>query len=349
MLKKLPLLDNFDTPEILGLSLRANEALATLDKLILTIDHYDLLLQPLTIREAVASNDIENIRTTTLEMLQAEILSPQTLPSAQKEVLHYKKSLLLGLQILNETKQFLLEDLINIHCGIVPEKVGLRNRPGVVIGNRLGEVIYTPPQDPKEIKDNIQNLFDYIYSSQTNSLVKIIITHYQFEAIHPFFDGNGRVGRILMALQFVIENKLRYPILYTSGYILKNKATYYELFREIQQTNNWHNWIIFHLNGIINQAKETTLRVQEIKNLQSRFISQMQDILKLSQTIRPKIEQYFFTKAFYTQTDMIKNLSISRNSAKKYLQILHDGGLLDSRKAGREVLYFISEFVNILS
>jgi Fic family protein len=349
MLKKLPLPNDFETPEILELSLKANDALATLDKLILTIDHYDLLLQPLTIREAVASNDIENIRTTTLEMLQAEILNPQILPSAQKEVLHYKKSLLLGLQILNETKQFLLEDLINIHCGIVPEKVGIRNRPGVVIGNRLGEVIYTPPQDPREIKDYITNLFEYIYSPEVNSLVKIIITHYQFEAIHPFFDGNGRVGRILMALQFCLENKLRYPILYTSGYIFKNKATYYELFREIQQTGNWHNWIIFHLNGIINQATETALRVHEIKNLQATFTSQIPLILKLPQKVRSSFEQYFFTKAFYTQTDMIKTLGVSRNSAKKYLLALFDKGMIDSRKAGRETLYFIPEFVSILS
>ncbi len=348
-LKKLPLDNKFDSPEILNLTIAANEILAELDRAILKIPNYSLVLEPLTVREAVASSEIENIRTTTIEMLQAELTNSETLPSAQREVLHYKKSLMRGLETVQKNNQLLLEDLVAIQSGIVPEKTGLRNRGGVYIGNRLGEVIYIPPQDLVEINDYIKNLFEYIESKTSNSLVKIILTHYQFEAIHPFFDGNGRAGRILMALQFVLEKKLQYPILYTSGYIVKNKATYYELFREIQENDNWDNWIIFHLNGILNQAREAILRVREIEKLQEKFISGINQAIKLPKKNQDNIQNYFFSKAFYTQTDMARVLNISRNTSKKYLEILGKNQLLESRQAGKELLYFISEFIEILS
>jgi Fic family protein len=348
-LKKLPLDINFNSVEILELSIKAYNNLSELDKAILSLPNFELILQPLTVREAVASNEIENIRTTTIEMLQVELLKPQTLPSAQKEVAHYKKSLLMGLNIVQVKGKIEIEDIINIHSGIVPDKVGIRNRGGVYVGNRLGQVIYTPPQNEKEILEFVDNLFEYMYSDQPNSLVKIILTHYQFEAIHPFFDGNGRTGRILMALQFCIENKLRYPILFTSGYIVKNKSTYYELFKEIQDKDNWIDWIKFHLNGIINQSYEALLRVNEIKALQSEFLTSYKNSIKIQSKSIAKFESYFFSKAFYTQTDMATTLTMSRNSTKKYLEQLEQSGILQSRKAGRETLYFIQEFLDILS
>jgi Fic family protein len=349
VLKKLPLPNDFNTIEILKLTSKAEEALSELDKAILAIPNYELILQPLTIREAVASNEIESIRTTAIEMLQAELQEPQTLPYHQKEVIHYKKSLILGLNIVNQNSKLLLEDLINIHCGIVPDKIGIRTRPGVHIGNRLGEIIYTPPQEESIILDYLNNLFDYIYSNQSNNLVKVIIAHYQFEAIHPFYDGNGRTGRILMALQFCLEKKLRYPILYTSGYIVKNKQTYYELFRSIQDDDNWNDWIIFHLNGIVNQANETLLRVNEIVNLQSKTVPQLHKLIKIPKAKKIDIEQYFFSQAFYTATNMSRVLKISRNTAKKYLDILEKNKLFGKRKVAKEQLYFMQEFVDILS
>lgn len=348
-LKKLPLAEDFNSVEILELSLKANQAFGELDKAILELPNFELVLEPLTIREAVASNEIENIRTTTLEMLQAELLNPQTLPYAQKEVLHYKKSLIAGLEIIQNNNILTADDLISIHSRIVPDKTGFRNRGGVYIGNRLGEVIYTPPQDKDQILDYISNLFDYINTFQINDLVKIIITHYQFEAIHPFFDGNGRVGRILMALQFCLEKKLRYPILYTSGYIVKNKSIYYELFRGIQDNNKWRDWIVFHLNGIISQAREGLLRINEISKLQKIFVSKLEASLKLPKKHKSQVSQYFFIKAFYTQADMARTLNMSRNTAKKYLETLESFELLQSRKAGRETLYFIQGFLDILS
>jgi Fic family protein len=255
----------------------------------------------------------------------------------------------LGLEIANTKGKLELEDIINIHCGIVPSRVGLRNRAGVYIDNRLGEVIYMPPQDEKTILEYLENLFQFMNSDQPNTLIKIILTHYQFEAIHPFFDGNGRMGRILMALQFCLEKKLRYPILYTSGYIINNKSTYYELFREIQHNNNWQDWIVFHLNGIINQAKEGLIRINEIAIVQKNFKSQLNNFIKIPLKYRSEVESYFFEKAFYTQADMSKKLSLSRNTVKKYLEILYSAKILKSQQIGTRTLYFIPEFVDIVS
>lgn len=346
-LSLLPVKENFKKVEILEKIVKVNEALSSLDRAILTIPNYRLLLEPLTAREAVASSEIENIYTTTLELLQAELLKPENLPKGQKEVVNYRKSLLLGYKTLAETKTLEISDLINIHCGIVPDKIGFRNRPGTVIGNRLGEVIYRPPQEKKEIEKFVKNLFEFM-GSDFDPLLKIIISHYQFEAIHPFYDGNGRAGRILMSLQFCLEQKLQYPVLYVSGYILKNKATYYELFREIQTKNNWYDWIIFHLNGILNQATETLGRVEAINRLRIAYKTKLNDLIQNKKT-KGKIDEYFFARAFYTQTNMSLILGINRNTAKKYLEILRKNQLLQTRRAGKELLYFIPEFLESLS
>lgn len=347
ILSLLPLENDIKSVEILEKIIEVNESLSQLDKEILTIPNYQLLLEPLTAREAVASSEIENIYTTTLELLQAELLQSETLPSAQKEVLNYKKSLLVGYNDLVNEQKLEIINLINIHTGVVPNKIGLRKRPGTVVGNRLGDIIYRPPQYYEEIVKYLDNLFDFI-KSDFDPLLKIIITHYQIEAIHPFYDGNGRVGRMLMSLQLCLEKKLQYPILYVSGYILQNKATYYELFREIQTNNNWDNWIKFHLNGIQNQAQETLFRVQEINKIRNHFQVELTRLIS-NKKLDKDLNLYFFARAFYTQTNMAKVLDINRNTAKKYLEILKENDLLQTRKAGKELLYFIPEFLDSLS
>jgi len=347
LLSLLPPTANFKTVEILEKIIAVNQVLSLLDKEIVTIPNYKLLLEPLTAREAVASSEIENIYTTTLELLQAELMETTTLPSSQKEVLNYKKALLIGYQDLINEGKLDLSNLINIHTGVVPNKIGLRKRPGTVIGNRLGEVIYRPPQSYQEILGYTDNLFEFI-NSEVDPLLKIIISHYQFEAIHPFYDGNGRVGRILMSLMLCQEKKLQYPVLYVSGYILKNKATYYELFREIQTKNNWQDWIHFHLNGIKTQAEETLLRIQEINKIRLDFVTHLKTLI-YNKKLDNNLQEYFFARAFYTQTNMAKILQINRNTAKKYLEILYQAKLLTTRKAGKELLYFIPEFLESLS
>jgi Fic family protein len=354
---------------VLNKILEVEKLLSELDKEILTIPNYQLLLQPLTVREAVASSEIENVMTTTLEMLQAELNEFDILTGIQKEVFNYKSALLKGFEILIELNNqsqisydspeiiITKQNIIDIHTTLLPKKTGLRVNPGTVLGTRLGEVIYRPPQDINIINNELDKLTDFIKTQDINPIIKIILTHYQFETIHPFYDGNGRCGRILMALQFCLEKKLAFPILFVSGYILERKPTYYELFREIQSTGDYSNWITFHLNGIILQAKETHFRVIEIKRLIIKFQTQIEGLklFKLLETSSlpdqstNKATDYFFSRAFYTQTNLAKIANINRNTAKTYLEIMKTNGILESRKAGKELLYFMPEFVQILS
>jgi Fic family protein len=349
--------------------LEVEKLLSELDKEILTIPNYQLLLQPLTVREAVASSEIENVMTTTLEMLQAELNNFEGLTGLQKEVFNYKTALLKGFETLNLTNLYptpklvdaipyvTKQGIIDIHTTLLPKKSGLRVNPGTVVGTRLGEIIYRPPQDIETINIELDKLTTFINHPETNPILKIILTHYQFEAIHPFYDGNGRCGRILMALQFCLEKKLAFPILFVSGYILERKSTYYELFREIQTTGDYSNWITFHLNGIILQASETHFRVLEIKRLVAKFQTQIKDLklFKLLENTKSqpssntnRATDYFFSRAFYTQTNLAKVSNINRNTAKTYLEIMKTSGVLESRRAGKELLYFMPEFVDLL-
>jgi Fic family protein len=322
----LPIDFNFNTPEILQKTISANSALAQLNLVISSMANFDLLLQPLTAREAVASSEIENIRTTTLELLQAELK--------------------LGFNLVTSNNKLGITEMIEIQKVIVPEKSELRTRE-VVIANRFGVVVYKPPVST-EIVGYLQNLEEYLdQHSDLDPLINMAITHYQFESIHPFLDGNGRTGRILMILYLVLKAKLKYPALFLSGYILEFKPYYYQLFGEVREHGNWSAWIMFFLNGIEQQAFETTARVLEIKELEAKFISIFKKLFNRINT--QAITNYCFSKAFYTQTNMVKELNITRPTAARYLQIMLDLGYFEERKVGRERLFFIPDFVRCLS
>jgi Fic family protein len=342
----LPIKFDFNKNEILQKTIRANSALAELNLLINSITNFDLLLQPLTAREAVASSEIENIRTTTLELLQAELMQPNELTSAQKETLSYKKALKLGYNIVKEENKIHIKDIISVQELVAPLKSGLRKKE-VVIANRFGEIVYQPPKFD-QVQDLLENFdFYFNFDNELDPLINMAITHFQFESIHPFLDGNGRTGRILNELYLVLKNKLKYPVLFLSGYILESKPYYYQLFSEVREQNNWTAWVLYFLNGIEQQAKETTLRITKIKELELNYSRIIE--VKLNVTKKEAIQNYFFSKAFYTQTNIIKELGISRPTASRYFKILLDEGDLEMRKVGREILYFIPEFVELLS
>jgi Fic family protein len=345
-MQSLPIDYDFNTPAILQKVISANSALAELNVLISTTPNYELLLQPLTAREAVASSEIENIRTTTLELLQAELMQTSELTTEQKETLSYKQAIELGFTLVKEKKTISLDTILAIQKLVVPTKPGLRKKE-VVIANRLGEVVYKPPIW-SELEELLVNFETYTNSnSELDSLVDMAITHYQFESIHPFLDGNGRTGRILMVLLLVLKRKLQYPVLFLSGYILNSKAYYYELFAEVREHNNWKSWVLFFLNGVELQAKETMERIEEIKRLEKKLSLVIKKEFRTIDT--QQLLNYLLSKAFYTQTNMVKELVVSRPTAARYLAKLHKLAWLENRKAGRELLYFIPEFMQILS
>jgi Fic family protein len=341
---------DFDDIQILKKTNQANIALAGLNGLIFSLPNFELLLLPLTIREAVASNEIENIRTTTLELLQAEIIGETAnLPKAQKETLNYKNGLMKGFEEVKKNGFIATNQIVDIQSILKPSKSGVRTQMGTVIADGFGNVIHKPPQNEKEIRDLMQNLDDFMNNDllDIDPLVKMAIGHYQFESIHPFYDGNGRTGRIIMILFLVLAKRLDYPILFLSGYLLANRQDYYRLLQEVRTMNKWKEWVIFILDGVISQSLETCQKVRKISDLKLKW----KKILKenYSQLYTVEILDYLFGYAFYTQTHMESRVAISRPTIVKYMEILINQGLVKDKKVGKERLFFIPEFISILS
>lgn len=356
-LAPLPPKINLREVEILEKALKANIALAELNGLVLSIPNYEILLAPLTAREAVASSEIENIHTTTLDILQAELFPEEKLSKEQKETLNYKQALLAGYQSILSKEFISTNQIVDIQKVLEPSKSGIRKLPGTVIVNGLGEVIYTPPQGESLLRALLKNWEDYCnQTSEVDALIRMAILHYQFESIHPFYDGNGRTGRILMVLQLVLEKRLRFPILFLSGYILKTKRRYYELLQKVRTENYWKEWIIYILEGIEKQSLETSQRILAIKNL----IEEIKHPLTIDsrptktwfpvpKTISGDILDYWFSRAFYSQKDMVKTLGINRKTASKYLDSFYKMKFLELKIIKKQKIYFNPEFIKLLS
>ena len=229
-------------------------------------------------------------------------------------------------------------------------KAGVRRNPGTkLVNSKTGEVIYTPPQEEKEIRDLLKNLEDYINEddSEVDPLIKMALIHYQFESIHPFYDGNGRTGRILNVLYLVLNNLLDSPILYLSNYINKNKDEYYKLFTEFRDNNNYEDWIIYILKGIEETSKNT---IELIKLIQGEIESYKEDFMtKLPKIYSDELLDSLFFEV-YTRIGYIEDrCGVTRQTAATYLNSLVDAGLLDYEKIGRESIYKNNRLIDLLS
>jgi Fic family protein len=349
ILKKLPPEFNVDDVEILKAVNLANRALAQLDGLVFSLPNYDMLLHPLTAREAVASSEIENIRTTTLDILEAELsTNSHTLPRSQKETLNYREALLKGYRAVKENNFIATNSIVNIQHVLEPNNSGIRTQMGTVILDGFGTIVYEPPQNEREIRDLMDNLDNYtnLFEDGVDPLIKLAIIHYQFESIHPFYDGNGRTGRILMILYLVLAKRLKYPVLYLSGYILQNKNTYYTLLKNVTEESRWKEWVLFILEGVRVQSEETASRVRLMSELKLAWKKKLKhDYPKLYSF---EVLDYLFGYAFYTQTHMNRQLDISRPTISKYLNKLLEDGLMKDKVSGKERLFYIPELLEIL-
>jgi Fic family protein len=348
-LKLLPPDFEVNDVEILKKVNVANIALAKLNGLIYSLPNYEILLQPLTVREAVASSEIENIRTTTVDILQAEILGDNAmLPQTQKETLHYKKALLYGLDSILKQQFLATNQIVSIQSILEPNKSGIRSQMGTVIANGYGEVVYTPPQHEKDIRDLLKNMDEYTnFEDDVDPLVKLAILHYQFESIHPFYDGNGRTGRIIMILYLVLVRRLDYPVLFLSGYLLQHKEEYYKHLQEVHTKQTWKEWILFVLDAIIAQSQETAQKVQQISNLKLAWKKLLKEQYPQLYTI--EVLDYLFGYAFYTQTHMQEHIGYTRPTLVKYMDKLKEGGYIQDKRVGKERLFFIPAFIELLS
>lgn len=337
---KLPLKKDIETKEILRATISAHRTLAELKGIANSLPNQKIVINTLVLQEAKDSSEIENIITTYDEIYRSDI-SDSFINSDIKEVQNYKDALNLGFEII-KTKNFLtINHIKEIQATLEKNDAGFRKQSGTVLKNpATGEIKLIPPQNPKDIEELMSNLVDYINDSsleEFDSLVKMAIIHYQFESIHPFYDGNGRTGRIINILYLVLENLLDVPILYLSRYIIKNKADYYKLLNDVSFNNGLNNWILFILKGIEEISKET---IKTIKNIENLMYETKNIIIEQKPKIYSKdlLEALFYHP--YTKRVFIEEqLNVSRPTATNYLNNLEKLGILSSRKIGKEVFY----------
>lgn len=351
-LPPLPPSFQYEDVEVLKAVNTTNIALSELKGASISLPNQGILLAPLTVREAVASNGIENIHTTVSDVLQAEVLSQTEIQLPEKETLFYREALLKGLKFLNENKKITQEDVVQIQATLEREKTGIRKKEDGKVtrikNNLTKEIIYTPPDDVEIILKLLKNFEKHYNNAQIeiDATVQSAILHYQFEAIHPFADGNGRTGRILMVLYFILRERLEVPLLFISRYILKNRGEYYKLLAGVTEKGEWKEWILFILKGVEEQAKSTKDTILAVKSLITEYkgIASEKELPANSDFI-----DHLFSNPFYTYNRLAEGLSVHRNTAISYLKQLKDAGILDSMTVKRELVFYYPKFLDILS
>lgn len=353
--KKIPFNDlpilpwefDFDQKEFLKLAIKASEEISKLNWLSYLIPNLEILISPLLVKESVESSAIENINTTTLKVLQSNALPINSVKWPEKEVLHYHNAILSWFERLKKYWWIGYNFLVELQAIIEPDKTWIRKLPWTIIANWYWEVVYTPPSWEDNIVRLLTNLEKFIntFDDDIDSLIKMPVIHYQFESIHPFYDWNGRTWRILNVLYLVLANKLDYPILFLSEYINKTKQKYYKLLNKTSETWDYSEFIIYLLEGVIFQAKNTSIKIIKIKNL----ISEVEKKLSKINMDNHKLINILFSKPFMSVSDFTKGIWLSRQSATKYINSLEESKILSSVKIWKNKLIFIKEFIELLS
>jgi Fic family protein len=347
---KLPLLPppqrNIESINIWRQESIAREALAELKGIANIIHNPAILINALILREAKDSSEIENVLTKHDELYRAlssekKLTDPQT-----KEVIRYRESLFKGYKLIKKKNVLSPSDIINIQETIVLNNAGIRKSPGTALRNeRTDEIIYTPPQNYERIQKLINNYTEFFNDDET-SLIRMAILHYQFECIHPFYDGNGRAGRILNILYLILKGLLDIPILYLSSYIIKEKDMYYRYLLDVTQNEKWENWILFMLKGVEETSKDTIVKINNIKRLLDKMIEEVK--LNASHIYSKELIEILFENPYGKINFLVKGLGVERKAASRYLKKLQDIGILELIRVGRENIYINKQLFQIL-
>jgi Fic family protein len=271
----LPLLPpkaELETIKVLRKTIEASRALAQLNGMLCNLPNPTLFLDTIHLQEAKASSEIENIITTNDDLYKAVVADKKINKSSTKEVISYKEALWQGLEAINK-KPFITTNLcVQIVQSIKKNEAGIRTTPGTSLKNAQGKTIYTPPSGEAILRDKLANLEKFMNDNSTiDPLIKMALMHYQFEAIHPFTDGNGRTGRILLLLYLKIEKLLDIPAIYLSEYIIKNKADYYSKLRNVTEKDDWEEWILYMLEMISFTANKGLILIKKVNRLMQTF------------------------------------------------------------------------------
>ena len=326
---------------------KASRALAELKGEAKTIPNEHILLSTLGLQEAKDSSAVENIITTNDELFRAEMDSTYSNP-ATKEVQNCVQALLTGYGEVKQHNLLTNRTILAIQRALEKNNAGFRKLPGTSLKNQAGQIIYEPPQDPQQIIDLMSNLEVYINGSldeDLDPLVKMAIIHFQFESIHPFYDGNGRTGRIINILYLVKEGLLDIPVLYLSQYIIQTKGEYYRLLQGVRAEDLWEEWILYILKGVELTAYRTVTLIKEMRQLMQYY----KDVIRTQTNFyRKELLENLFQHPYTKIAFIEKVLGVHRNTAALYLNQLVELELLEKIKLGKSNYYVNKALFNLL-
>lgn len=349
-IKPLPLAQDIETRAVLKKLAKAHQALAELKGIAASIPNEGILISTLSLQEAKDSSAIENIITTHDDLYISDSIAQHFVSIAAKEVHNYAAALRYGHKQVKVQGLLTNAHVLHIQATIEENSAGFRKLPGTALKNDLtGVTVYTPPQHADEIIALMSNLERFINDDELcdwDPLTKMAIIHHQFESIHPFYDGNGRTGRIINILYLVKQGLLKIPVLYLSRYINQNKTDYYRLLQVTRDTDDWQPWLMFMLEGVEQTARQTVVLIEGIKRTMLAFKQKMRAELPriYSQDLLNNLFRHPYTKIDFVMAE----LNVSRITATRYLDELIRIGLLDKRKIGRENYYINTTLYDLL-
>lgn len=349
-ISQLPLFIDLETKLVLKKLAKAHQALAELKGITGIIPNQSILINTLSLKEAKDSSAIENIITTHDELYTSDLSAQQFSSYAAKEVYSYATALRHGYEKVKNNGLLINNYILEIQQTLEGNNAGFRKLPGTVLKNeQTGEVVYTSPQDEKQISLLMNNLEQFINNdtlSDWDPLIKMAVIHHQFESIHPFYDGNGRTGRIINILYLVKQGLLETPVLYLSRYINQNRSEYYRLLQSVRDHQDWESWVLYILEGIEQTSRQTTQLIWRIKGLMQSQKDKMRKEL-------PKIYNHdLLNNLFrhpYTKIDFVmRELQVTRTTATKYLDAIVNTGILSKHKKWKESYYINKDLFNLL-
>lgn len=342
-----PSLEVIENIQVLKTCIPARAALAELKQAGELLPNQGLLINLLPLLEAKASSEIENIVTTTDRLFRYAGEDSQADP-ATKEALRYRTALRQGFEQLQQ-RPLCTNTAVEICSVIKSVQMEIRRVPGTVLSNQMtGEVVYTPPEGEQVIRDLLANWEQYLNQQDgTDPLIKMAVAHYQFEAIHPFTDGNGRTGRVLNLLYLIEQGLLTLPTLYLSRYILQHRPEYYRLLNAVTSDQEWQPWILFMLNAVQETSRWTTQKIASIRQLIGHTSEYVQQRL-------PKIYSYEFMQVIFEQpycriSNLVEADIAKRQTASLYLKQLCEIGVLEELSVGKEKLFVHPKLVDLVN
>jgi len=345
-LPELPPAAEVETKLVLKAVIEARSALASLDQAARRITNPTVLINSIPLLEAQASSEIENIVTTADDLFKYSHDESAATNPATKETLKYRSALFVGIELIN-ARPLSTSTAVQVCTTVQGRDMDVRKLSGTYIGNPATKAaIYTPPSGESLIRDKLANWERFIHDPRgLDPLVAMAIAHYQFEAIHPFEDGNGRTGRIMNILLLMSEGLISQPILYLSRYIIEKKDEYYRLLLEVTRDGNWEEWILFMLEGIRKTALSTVAKIDQIQSLQDETLVR---IRTATNAANADLLAVLFEQPYCRISNVVDRCRVSRPTATNWLNALVQEGVLMDVKVGRERIFINSRFFQLL-